>query len=94
MSTEETLRSATDELRQRLADLEHDLAAVAQASKAAAREKLEEARSSAAAYCDERRAKVQGLEKSLEQCVAEQPVKAVLAAAAAGFVLGALWMRR
>lgn len=94
MSTENTFRSATDELRQRLADLEHDFEALTQAGKAAAREKLFEARNTAAAFCEERRAKVCGLEQSLEHCIAEQPVKAILAAAGGGFVLGALWMRR
>lgn len=94
MSTEDSVRSATDELRQRIADLERDLAALGPAAKDAAREKLHDVREGAAAYCHDGRAKVEGIERTIEKTIVEQPARSLFVALGVGFILGALWMRR
>lgn len=94
MSTKETVHHVADELRQRLADLEQDIKSLAQTARDAAGEKLHDARVGATEFLNDRRAQAVRLEKSMEQCIAEQPVKAVLFAVGAGFLLGFLWKRR
>jgi ElaB/YqjD/DUF883 family membrane-anchored ribosome-binding protein len=94
MSTEDTVYSATNELRQRLTDLEQDIQALGKTVRAAAAEKVHEVRDDAAAFCAERRAKAADVERVIEQRIVEQPLMALLTAAGIGFVLGSLWMRR
>jgi ElaB/YqjD/DUF883 family membrane-anchored ribosome-binding protein len=59
-----------------------------------AQEKVEQLRASASSYCEEKRDKVQQVERSIEQFVKQQPLKSILIAAGAGMLLGGLWMRR
>ncbi|MBS0207701.1 MAG: DUF883 family protein [Planctomycetes bacterium] len=92
-SADQTHRAAA-ELRQRLADLERDIKALAEAAKAAAREKVSDLRQEAETCREEQRAKIRGVEQSIEQCLTEHPIRAVLTAAGIGFVLGAIWTRR
>lgn len=94
MSSENAVHTATDELRKRIADLERDLAALGPAATSAAREKIHDVRDSAAAYCNEGRARMEGVERAIEKTIVEQPARSLFVALGVGFILGALWMRR
>lgn len=83
----------TAELSQRIADLQRDVEELSRTVKAIAREKLNAVRTSAAEYCEERRAQVQGFERSIEKCIAERPLSALLTAAGAGFLVGMISRR-
>ena len=61
--------------------------------KDAATEQLHHARETASEYYDQGRAKAQEWERSLEEYVPEQPMKALMIAAGVGIVLGILWKR-
>ena len=59
-----------------------------------AQEKVEQLRASASSYCEDKRDKVQQVERSVEQFIRQQPLKSILIAAGVGMLLGGLWMRR
>ncbi|MCE9607030.1 MAG: hypothetical protein K8U03_19260 [Planctomycetia bacterium] len=86
--------TATAELQQHVVDLQRDIEGLARSVTAVAQEKLHEVRETATQFCDERRAKVRGLERALEKCIVDRPVSALAAAAGAGFLVGLLWRRR
>jgi ElaB/YqjD/DUF883 family membrane-anchored ribosome-binding protein len=87
-------RTTTSKLRKGVADLQRDIKGLADSVATVAQEKLHEAREAATDFCDERRAKVQGFERSIEKCIADRPVTALITAAGAGFLVGLLWRRR
>jgi ElaB/YqjD/DUF883 family membrane-anchored ribosome-binding protein len=55
---------------------------------------LDHARSTAQEYLRQGREKAEELTFDVERLIRKQPTQALLVAAAAGFVLGAGWMRR
>jgi len=83
----------TGELSQRIADLQRDVEELTRTVKTIAREKLNAVRTSATEYCEERRAQAQGFERSIEKCIAERPLSALLTAAGAGFLVGVISRR-
>jgi len=83
----------TAELSQRIADLQRDVEELARAVKAIAREKLNAVRESAMEYCEEGRTQARGFERSIEKCIAERPLSALLTAAGAGFLIGVISRR-
>lgn len=70
----------TAELSRRIADLRRDVEELTRSVKTIAREKFNAVRTSAAEYCEERRAQAQGWERASEKCIAERPLSALLTA--------------
>ena len=94
MSSEQTMETTVGELQERLADLEQDIRALGGAARTVAQQRLHESSERAASFCQQQREKAEQIGRSVEDSVRSQPLRAVLVAAGAGFVLGALWMRR
>jgi ElaB/YqjD/DUF883 family membrane-anchored ribosome-binding protein len=94
MSTKANAHPAAAELADRLSQLEEDLYALRDSVRAVAGEKLREVNESAAAACQEQVAKVQAVEQCVKDKILQQPVKSLLIAVGAGFVMGCLWARR
>jgi ElaB/YqjD/DUF883 family membrane-anchored ribosome-binding protein len=85
--------SATDQLRDKAAEVTQNVREIGSQIRDAAKEKYENVRSQANDYYDQGRAKAQEFESSIESYVQEKPVKALLIAAGVGLVLGILWKR-
>jgi len=94
MSNQEPVQSATAEFRERLAELQHDIEALARSAKTVARDELSDVGERASTFCQQQAANVRGVERSMEHWIAERPVKSLLTAMGLGVVLGVLWRWR
>lgn len=86
-TTEADLRSSAAQVSQNVRDLGGQV-------KEAATQKYQELRDQANQYYTEGRDRAVEWERTLEDYVKEQPLKAVLMAAGAGLLLGMIWKRR
>jgi ElaB/YqjD/DUF883 family membrane-anchored ribosome-binding protein len=86
--------STAEQLRQQTGAVREDLGQLGRLAKQAAKEKLDEARDTAAAYYDHGRKKADELETQLADYVRTKPLKSILIAAGIGALFGILISRR
>ena len=86
--------STTERLRQQTGAVREDLGELGRLAKQAAREKIDEARETAADYYDQGRKKADELEDQLADYVRAKPLKSILIAAGVGALFGILISRR
>jgi ElaB/YqjD/DUF883 family membrane-anchored ribosome-binding protein len=86
--------STTEQLRQQTETVREDLGQLGRLAKQAAKEKLGEARETAAGYYDHGRKKADELETQLVDYVRTKPLKSILIAAGVGALFGILISRR
>jgi len=87
-------RRANGRLGRKARTVTQDLQELGGMAREMAQEKVAQLRASASEYCEERRDKIQQVERSVEQFIQQQPLKSILIAAGVGMLLGGLWMRR
>lgn len=85
---------AADAAREGVEQLKDAAQQLADEGRERAQEYVDQGREMANQYLDEGRQRALDLQQSLEQQIREQPVKAILAAAGVGFILGVFFMRR
>jgi len=83
----------TDQLRDKASEVQQNLRDMGGQVRDAASEKYYQLRDQANQYYNQGRETAQQWERSLEDYVQEQPVKAVMIAAGVGLLLGLLWKR-
>jgi ElaB/YqjD/DUF883 family membrane-anchored ribosome-binding protein len=88
------VRSMRDEVSEQASTITKDLQEAGNAARRMAAERAEALRESASEYLDEGRARFRELGETVQHRVQDQPIQSLLIAAAAGFLLGALWVRR
>lgn len=81
-------------ISERASAIAKDFQEVRSATKQMAADSVEALRSTANDLVDEGRAKAREVGRSVQSKVQEKPVKSVFIAAAVGFLLGVIWMRR
>src|SRR5207302_1762627 len=84
---------ATDQLRDKAAEVGQNLRDIGGQVRDAASEKYNQLRDQAGQYYSQSREAAQEWEQGLESYIQEQPLKAVLIAAGVGLLFGLLWKR-
>ena len=87
-------RPAMDRIGTQAKEVGNDLQEMGGTAVEALQEKFGELRDTATEYYEQGKDKCREAEQSLEKFIKEQPLKSVLIAAAAGWLLGRFWMRR
>jgi len=87
-------RPATVRLRAKASELGHDIQEFGEIAKDVAHEQVGHLRENASQFYQRGQGKVEEMERTIEEYVQEQPIKSLLIAAAAGMLLGGIWMRR
>ena len=97
MSTGKTAKldaSATDQLRDKAAEVKHNVQEIGSIARDAAQEKVHEVRDVASQYIQQGRDKTQELTHNIEDYIRREPLKAVMIAAGVGAVIGLVCLRR
>jgi ElaB/YqjD/DUF883 family membrane-anchored ribosome-binding protein len=94
MASSSSVRSKRDDAAEQASTIAKDLQEVGTATRRMASDSVEALRETANQYLDEGRTRVRELGESVQHRVQDQPMTSVLVAAAAGFLLGVLWVRR
>jgi ElaB/YqjD/DUF883 family membrane-anchored ribosome-binding protein len=89
-----SVRSKRDDVAEQASTIAKDLQEVGHVTRRMANDGVEALRETANQYLDEGRHRVRELSETMQHRVQDQPMKSVLVAAAVGFVLGVLWVRR
>jgi ElaB/YqjD/DUF883 family membrane-anchored ribosome-binding protein len=87
-------RAAGEAAREQMQNLKAAASQYVEQGRERATDYVEHGRELASHYLEEGRQRAIGLERSLEQQIREQPLRAMLTAAGIGFVLGILFSRR
>ena len=82
------------EFREQVSTLGHDVQELGKVTKNLANDTMNLLSKNASGYYKEGMEKVQGLEKTLEGKIRQNPLQSVLIAAGVGLILGAFWRRR
>jgi len=86
--------SATDELKEKAAQVGKDVLEMGGAVRDVAHEQFDHMRDRASGYVKHGREKVGKWEEELESYIQDNPIRSLLLAAGAGLLLGLLWRRR
>jgi ElaB/YqjD/DUF883 family membrane-anchored ribosome-binding protein len=86
--------SPSEDLKEQISILKHDLAKLKETGLAAARETIDAARSAAGEKVEAGTEKGKELEQSFEEVVESNPLRSVMIAAGIGAVVGMFWSRR
>ena len=81
-------------ISERVSEIANDFQEVSSATKRMAADSLDAVRKTATQFLGEGRTKVREAGKSVHSKVQEKPGRSMLIAAAVGFLVGILWMRR
>jgi ElaB/YqjD/DUF883 family membrane-anchored ribosome-binding protein len=92
MSTD--VKATCEGIAGRAAAVAADFEEVRSAANRLAEDSVDAVRQTASDFVAEGRSQVRGARHGIERAICERPVKIVLLAAAAGFVLGVFWRRR
>jgi len=90
----EEVHSATDSLKEKAKEVQQNLRDMGSHARDAAAATYGNLRDQAQGYIEQGKERAVRWEKSLEEAVQEQPLRAILIAAGAGMLLGLLWRRR
>jgi ElaB/YqjD/DUF883 family membrane-anchored ribosome-binding protein len=88
------VRSMQGDVSERTSTITKNLQEVGDSARRMATDQVEALRETASEYLDQGRARVRELGDTVQHRVQEQPIQSILIAAAAGFLLGVLWVRR
>lgn len=94
VAIEERESGGTQKLQEKARELGQNLQELGSAAREAAQEQIGNIRENAAGYVEQKCAKCQEMEQSLESRIRTQPVKSTLIACGIGFVLGLFFRRR
>ena len=86
--------SASEELKNKAAEVVENVRDMGGQVGKAAREQYEDLRSKASDYVEQGKEKAQEWEEGVEEYIKAKPVQALLIAAGIGVILGLLWRRR
>jgi ElaB/YqjD/DUF883 family membrane-anchored ribosome-binding protein len=83
-----------DDIAEHASTISKDLQEAGKAARQMATDRADALRETANEYLDEGRVRMRELSDTVQHRVQQQPIQSLLIAAAAGFLLGALWVRR
>jgi ElaB/YqjD/DUF883 family membrane-anchored ribosome-binding protein len=89
-----SVRSNREDVAEEASSIAKDLHEVGNATRRMATDSVEAIRDTANQYLDEGRNRVRELGETVQHRVQDQPMTSILVAAAVGFLLGVLWVRR
>jgi ElaB/YqjD/DUF883 family membrane-anchored ribosome-binding protein len=89
-----SVQTKREDITDQASTIAKDLKDVGAATKRIASDSVEAIRDTANDYLDQGKTKVRELGGTVQNKVQDQPLTAVLIAAAVGFLLGAVWVRR
>jgi ElaB/YqjD/DUF883 family membrane-anchored ribosome-binding protein len=89
-----SVRSKREDVSDQASNVAQGLQDVSAATRRMASDSVEALRETANQYLDEGRNRVRELSENMQTRVQDQPMTSILVAAAVGFVLGVLWVRR
>jgi ElaB/YqjD/DUF883 family membrane-anchored ribosome-binding protein len=93
-TNEEHEKSATDELKETVAQIGQNVRQMSEELGGMAREKYQNVRDQASDYYEQGKEKASEFESQIEDYVTEKPIHALLIAAGVGLLVGLMWRRR
>ena len=93
-NTKQQLRNDAESVANRAATVAEDIKDLGAAAKRTVADSADALRETANEYLEQGRAKAREAGERVQQQVGDRPMTSVLLAAAVGFVLGMLWVRR
>jgi ElaB/YqjD/DUF883 family membrane-anchored ribosome-binding protein len=87
-------KSATDELKDTVADIGQNVRQMSEELGGVAKEKYKNLRDQATGYYEQGREKASEFESQIEGYVTDKPIHALLIAAGIGLLVGLMWRRR